>query len=71
MGKEELEWMSRHGKEVEKYSGRWIAVLADKGITGSGMSPKEAVRKSKEKYPESPLVMKIPRKDEEAYVLVL
>ena len=25
---------------IEKYSGRWIAVIADRGITGSGMSPK-------------------------------
>jgi len=25
---------------IEKYSGRWIVVIADKGITSSGMSPK-------------------------------
>ncbi len=69
MGKEELEWMSKHEKEVEKYSGKWVAVLAKRGITGSGRSPKEAIRESKERFPERPMVMRVPRKDEEMYIL--
>ena len=70
MSKKELEWLSKHEKKVEKYSGRWIAVLANKGIIASGRSPRDVLEKSQIKFPrQRPLVMKIPRKDEEMYVL--
>ena len=70
MGKEELEWMSKHEKEVEKYSGKWVALLAKRGIIASGTSPREVIKKSQKKFPkERPTVVQIPRKDEELYIL--
>jgi len=65
----ELNWMSSHRKEVEKYAGKWIAVLDNK-ILASGNSVKEVVALAKKKAARKlPLVTKVPRKDEEMYVL--
>ncbi|MBI2124733.1 hypothetical protein HYT92_02980 [Candidatus Pacearchaeota archaeon] len=36
----ELEWLSSHPEEAEKYSGKWVAVT-DKGIAASGESLSE------------------------------
>lgn len=65
----ELEWMSSHPKEVEKYSGKWVAVT-DKGIVASGdsVSEVEAVLKKKGMTWDEVMLMKVPRKDEELLV---
>ena len=67
MGKD-LEWVSKHAKELKRYSGKWIAVKAEKGIIASGYSVKEVMEIAKRKGVEEPLVTKVPRKDEMAYV---
>ena len=67
---QELEWMSSHPKEVEKHSGKWVAIT-DKGIVASADSLSE-VASSLEKRGMSlkdVMVMKIPRKDEEMSIL--
>ncbi len=65
----ELSWMSTHKKELEKFSGKWIAVLDDK-ILASGDSVTNVMRKTKQKNIKGlPLVTKVPRKDEEMYIL--
>lgn len=67
----DLEWLSKHAKELKSYSGKWIAVKAEKGILASGSSVKEVMDIAKRKGVADPLVTKVPRKDEEAYILIL
>ena len=66
----ELEWLSSHPEEAEKYSGRWVAVI-DKGIVASGesLSEVESSLKSKGMSLKEVMVMKMPRKDEEMSIL--
>ena len=65
-----LDWMSLHSKEVEKYSGKWVAVTDD-GIVASGDSLSEvnSILKAKGSKLEEVMVMKVPRKDEEMSIL--
>lgn len=65
----ELEWLSSHPEEVEKYSGKWVAVT-DKDIVASGdsVSEVEAVLKKKGIAWDEVMLMKVPRKDEELLV---
>lgn len=66
----ELEWLSSHPEEAEKYSGKWVAVT-DKGIVASGesLSEVESSLKSKGMSLKEVMVMKMPRKDEEMSIL--
>ncbi len=69
MGKKELNWLSEHSKEIEKYSGKWIAILGEQ-ILATGDSVRSVMRDVKKKHIKGlPLVTKVPRKDEEMYVL--
>jgi len=63
----ELEWLSSHPQEAEKYSGKWIAVTY-KGIVASGDSVSEVRSVLREKGIEA-MIMKVPRKDEEMSIL--
>lgn len=63
----ELEWLSSHPEEAEKYSGKWVAVT-DKGIVAVGESVSE-VRLALHKKRIDAMVMKIPRPDEEMSIL--
>ena len=63
MGKEELQWLSEHSKEVENYSGKWIAFTAKHGIIASGTSAKDAFNTSKTNGVRLPSIFKVPRKD--------
>ena len=67
---QELEWMSSHPKEVERYGGKWVAVGAG-GIVAAGNSVTEveAILKKKSITWENVLLMKVPRKDEELSIL--
>ncbi len=65
MSQHRLEWISKHPKEVAKYEGKWVAITKD-GIVASGDSIKEIDKElSGKNIKEQPLIMKIPRKDEE------
>ena len=66
----ELEWLSSHPEEAEKYSGKWVAVTA-MGIVASGesLSEVESSLKSKGMSLKEVMVMKMPRKDEEMSIL--
>jgi len=67
--KEELNWISGHRREVEKFAGKWIAVMANK-ILAAGDSVKSVMKVVKQKrIKRLPLVTKVPRKDEEMYIL--
>ncbi len=70
MGDKELKWISVHERELRKYSGKWIAFLASKGILSSGETVTEVIEKAKKKHKViDPFVFKVPRKDEEMYIL--
>ena len=65
----EIEWINKHQKEVSKYIGKWVAITSS-GIVASGESIKEIrVQLSEKRIEEQPLIMKIPRKDEEMSIL--
>ena len=66
----ELEWLSSHPEEIEKYSGKWIAIT-NKGVTASADSASEveALLKKKGISLSEVVVMKVPRKDEEMSIL--
>ena len=71
MSQHRLEWISKHPKEVSKYEGKWVAITTD-GIIASGDSIKEIdIELAGKKIKEQPLIMKIPRKDEEMSILCL
>lgn len=65
-----LDWMSSHSEEVEKYSGKWVAVT-DNGIVASGNSLSEvrSILNEKGMKLDEVMVMKVPRKDEEMSIL--
>lgn len=67
---QELEWMSSHPEEAEKYSGRWVALTKD-GIVASGdsVSEVEVILKKKGIALGEIMLMKVPRKDEELSIL--
>jgi hypothetical protein len=67
--KEEHEWLVKHHKEAEKYSGRWIAILDGK-IAADGTSFGAVRRKAAGKNTgNAPLVLYIPKKGEELLIL--
>ena len=68
MGRNELEWISQHQKEIEKYSGMWGAIWEDK-IISVGKTANEALKASREKGINKPHLTIIPRKNEGMYVL--
>ena len=65
-----LDWMSAHPKEVDKYSGKWVAATDD-GIVASGDSLPEvrSILSEKGLKLDDVMVMKVPRKDEEMSIL--
>ena len=66
----ELEWLSSHPEQIEKYSGKWIAVT-NKGVVASADSASEveSLLKKKDISLDGVMVMKVPRKDEEMSIL--
>ena len=71
MGKEELDWLSKNSKVVEKYSGKWIAFTAKKGIIASSKNLKKVMEITKKKNIKEPTVFKVPRSDEEEFILIV
>jgi len=68
MGRQDMEWIAKHQKEIGVYSGKWIAVSNNK-IVGIGKTAKEALQQGKKKgFHKSHLTM-VMRKDEGMYVL--
>jgi hypothetical protein len=65
---QELMWMSKHPEKVNIYAGKWVAILHDE-VIAAGDSVKSVMERVKRITQEMPLVTKIPRKDEEIYVL--
>jgi len=61
-------WISKHPEKINRYAGKWVAILHDE-VIASGDSVKSVMERVKKKTKEMPLVTKIPRKDEEMYVL--
>lgn len=68
MGRKELEWISQHQREMEKYSGMWIAVWEDK-IVSVGKTAIEVLESAKVKGIDKPHLTILPRKDEGLYIL--
>lgn len=67
MSQQESMWVSDHQDEVEQYSGKWIAVF-DERIIASDDSVSDVMKKAARKIKSLPLVIKVPRKDEDLYV---
>jgi hypothetical protein len=62
-------WVSDNQKRLSVYAGKWIAVIDNK-VVAVGKNVKEVMEQCKKmKLSGLPLVTKIPRQDEEMYVL--
>lgn len=71
MATKELDWLSKHQKQLESLAGKWIAVLDNK-VIAKGDSLKEVMEDvKKQDIRRLPLVTKVPRKDEGPYILVV
>ena len=68
MGIKDMEWISEHQKELEKYGGKWIAVCNNE-IVGIGNTAKEALQQGQKKGIPKPHLTMVLRKDEGMYVL--
>ena len=69
MKSQESKWISEHQEMINKYSGRWVAILKNK-LVATGDSVEEIKRVLKERHiKELPLITKIPRQDEELSIL--
>lgn len=68
MAQDESLWVSEHQEELEQYAGKWIAVWKDQ-ILASGHSVVEVMEKAARHTAGLPLVIKVPRKGEDLYVL--
>lgn len=66
---DEHSWVRNHTDEVEKFSGKWIAVWNEQIIAGDD-DLEVVAKEAKQKYKDSkPLFIKVPREDEEVYIL--
>jgi len=68
MGRQDMEWISKHQKELEVHRGKWIAVCNNE-IVGVGKTAKEALQQGKKKGFHKPHLTMVMRKDEGMYVL--
>jgi len=64
----ELQWISQNPEKLNKYAGKWIALL-DNRLIASGDSLSKVRIEAKKIAKKEPLVFKVPRKDEENYIL--
>ena len=66
----ESKWISEHSDLIDKHTGKWVAVLKDKGVVASGDTIKEVKKELEKKgIKELPLITKIPREDEGMSIL--
>lgn len=62
-------WVSHNQSKLSSYAGKWIAVLKNR-VVASGETVKEVIEIYKtKKLKGKPLVTKIPRPDEDMYIL--
>ena len=64
----ELQWISKNPEKLSTYGGKWIALVNNRLIT-SGDSLSVVRKEAKRLTKEEPLIFKVPRKDEENYIL--
>ena len=64
----ELQWISKNPEKLRLYEGKWIA-LVDNRLISSGDSLTDVRFQAKKITKKEPLIFKVPRKDEENYIL--
>ncbi len=64
----ELQWISKNPEKLSMYGGKWIALIDNRLIT-SGDSLSIVRKEAKKITKKEPLIFKVPRKDEENYIL--
>lgn len=64
----ELQWISKNPEKLSAYGGKWIALVNNRLIT-SGDSLSTVRKEAKKLTKKEPLIFKVPRKDEENYIL--
>ena len=68
MDNENHNWLAKHGEELDKYSGKWVAIDQSKLIAHAD-SLKELSTKSEVKSAKHPLFFLVPRPEEEMSIL--
>lgn len=64
----ELQWISKNPEKLSMHGGKWIALIDNRLIT-SGDSLSIVRKEAKKITKKEPLIFKVPRKDEENYIL--
>ena len=64
----ELQWISKNPEKLNMYGGKWIALI-DNRLIASGDSLSIVRKEAKKITKKEPLIFKVPRKDEENYIL--
>jgi len=64
----ELQWISKNPEKLSMYGGKWIALI-DNRLIATGNSLSNVRNEAKKISKKEPLVFKVPRKDEENYIL--
>ena len=62
------QWLVRHSEELDKYSGKWVAV-GENRLLGVAKMLKVLMQKPEVKKVKSPLFTMIPRPDESPSIL--
>ncbi len=66
----ESKWISEHSDIVDKYTGKWVALLNDRGIIASGDTIEEMQKElEKKNVKDLPLITKIPIEEEGMIIL--
>ncbi len=61
----ETKWLCENASALEKFSGKWVAFSADKGVLANGKTLAVALRKMKiHQAIRRPFVFHVPSKDE-------
>jgi hypothetical protein len=64
----ELQWISKNPEKLSMYGGKWIALI-DNRLIDTGNSLSNVRNEAKKITKKEPLFFKVPRKDEENYIL--
>jgi len=60
----ETQWLCDHAKDLEKFSGKWVAFSVKGGIVAKGRTVDQVLKKTKEKKETDPFLFHVPSKKE-------
>ena len=58
----ETQWLCDHAKDLEKFSGKWVAFSLKGGVVAKGRSADQVLKESKKKNEKDPFLFHVPSK---------